>query len=133
MAAVFISYRSNDTLAHVGNFHKVLVGAFEGISIFYDAISLKVGDRWKDEIQNHLEEACIVLVLISNTFEWLGVDIKFGSRKIDNSDDWVRKEVCSALSDRNKIVIPVYINANTKLINSVLPPIVREVFPGRSC
>lgn len=119
MTSIFISYRNADTAPYAGRLNDVLANKFGQKSIFYDKYRLEDGDVWPEELEHSIRDSQIVLVLISNPDTWLGVE-RFGIRRIDKAEDWVRKEVETALNE-NKIVIPVLINGGEVPPIGVLP------------
>jgi hypothetical protein len=121
MADIFISYRIDDTLKEAVALDKTLSGKFGQEFIFFDKNRLERGDKWPETLKRYLLEAKVVLVLFSNAKAWLGVN-DFGDRRIDEEEDWVRKEVALALA-QNKTVIPLLIGNNVSLPpKEKLPP-----------
>ncbi|MBK8193526.1 MAG: toll/interleukin-1 receptor domain-containing protein [Lewinellaceae bacterium] len=119
--SIFISYRIDDSLTQAGRLHLSLEKEFGTGTVFYDKNSLKPGMKWPDELEQQVKAAKIVLVLTANKTKWLGVDEE-GTRRIDDPEDWVRKEVITALSDSQKLVIPVLFN-NAQLPQSLDAPL----------
>lgn len=116
--SIFISYRKDDSLVHANSLCLSLELAFEKGSVFYDKNSLQGGDEWAKMLETGVKNAKVVIVLIANVREWLGVktnDFGEASRRIDNPADWVRKESELARAEGKKI-IPVLI------ADGMLPP-----------
>lgn len=107
--SIFISYRIADSLTQAGRLHQSLEATFGKGTVFYDKSNLQPGMKWPKELEEKVQNAAVVLVLYRNGKDWLGVD-DFGARRIDEEDDWVRREVATALADPGKTVIPVLLN-----------------------
>ncbi|MFN0014894.1 MAG: toll/interleukin-1 receptor domain-containing protein [Saprospiraceae bacterium] len=108
--SIFISYRKADALGQAGRLHQSLEAVFGKGFVFYDNSDLEPGMKWPKELDEKVRRAAVVLVLIADRTRWLGVDDQ-GGRRIDDPDDWVRKEVEAALGDPQKLVVPVLINS----------------------
>ena len=75
----------------------------------------KKGDNWKDTINAHLEECdCLVVVIGKN---WLRLQDENFIRRINKKDDWVRKEIETALRRKIKI-IPLLMGATTPMLSN---------------
>ena len=111
--AIFISYRIADTLTQAGRLCQSLENELENDlreqAVFYDKSSLKPGMKWPQELTEKVRAAKVVLVLVAKKTKWLAVKYK-GVSRISNEDDWVRKEIEAALSDSQKLIIPVLFN-----------------------
>ena len=99
---IFISYRIADTLTQAGRLHQSLETHFGADTVFYDKRNLEPGDKWPDELKKRLLQARVVLLLYRSPADWLGVDQEFGGRRIDNPEDWVRREIETALGEGPK-------------------------------
>jgi pterin-4a-carbinolamine dehydratase len=104
--SIFISYRREDTAAEAGRLRTTLLGQFGDEAVFMDTSSIQPGAQWPSRISSALESARAVLVIIGP--EWIRVSDQWGGRRIDEDDDWVRKEIEQALSE-DKEVIPVLV------------------------
>jgi serine/threonine protein kinase len=116
---IFISYRRNDSkVAATWLFEKVSE-KFGTNAVFMDNGSIEAGDLWNEKIIKKLEEAEIVLVIIGK--DWLTKDTdEFGRRRIDNENDWVRKEIETAIKD-NKTILPILIDGAKMPPSPALP------------
>ncbi|MBV6439093.1 MAG: toll/interleukin-1 receptor domain-containing protein [Haliscomenobacteraceae bacterium CHB4] len=120
--SIFISYRIDDSLTQAGRLHDFLEKHFGEGSVFWDKDKLKPGMRWPKELTAKVKSAKIVLVLYANRTKWLGGQ-EVGLSRMDDRNDWVRKEVEIALRyAKGKLIIPVLIN------NAQLPS--KEELPG---
>jgi hypothetical protein len=125
LPAIFISYRIADTLAQAGHLNDSLANIFGQEKVFYDKDSLQGGDKWPDKLAETVRKAQVVLVLIGDRKEWLGVGDE--GRRIDEPDDWVRREVETALSDTQKLVIPILFNGAQLPTETGLPESLRPL------
>ncbi|WP_221391613.1 4a-hydroxytetrahydrobiopterin dehydratase [Dyadobacter sp. NIV53] len=98
----FISYRRDDE-GPASRFIKAeLERQFGSAQIFMDVDSIRASDEWTKIIEQNLELATILIVIIGKN--WLRVQDQFYRRRIDHEEDWVRKEIESAIKRQIKIV-----------------------------
>jgi len=122
MTKIFICYRREDSQT-IANFLKVKLEKFFPRQVFLDTSSLPSGSLWPDEIQEALNRAEIVLVLIGD--KWLTChNLVDGRRRLDESGDWVRQELKTAIQ-KNKTLIPVLINSIKMPTEESLPEDIR--------
>ena len=105
--SIFISYRREDSAAEAGRLRTTLLGQFGDDAVFTDTSSIQAGEEWPSRISSALDSAKVVLVILGP--QWARVSDEWGQRRIDQEDDWVRKEIELALS-QDKEVIPVLVN-----------------------
>ena len=118
---VFISYRTADTTPQAGRLRDSINHHFGGKEIAFLDDRLNLGEKWPDRLREAVKGAQIVLILIGDEGKWLGVDPKYGKKRIDDKEnDWVFQEVNAAL-DSSALVIPVLFG------NAGIPP--KEVLP----
>jgi pterin-4a-carbinolamine dehydratase len=99
-----------------------------------DTSSIQAGAEWPSSISSALESARVVLVILGP--EWLRVSNEWGERRIDQENDWVRKEIEQALA-LNKEVIPVLVDGARmppaeKLPLSISPLPIRQAIEIRT-
>lgn len=104
MSDVFISYRREDG----SDFSEYLSMLLENIhcSFFYDKTSLIIGDKFPDRLEAELRNCNDVVLVISKTY--FGINAE-GKARINDSEDWVRREVLLALENK-KHIIPILID-----------------------
>ena len=107
LARVFISYRRSDTGAYADAVAQRLA-AVQFESVFQDREDIALADNYADRIREGLAECDVVLVLIGPS--WLTVRNGAGVRRLDDENDWVRREVALAL-ELHKPVVPVLFDA----------------------
>jgi pterin-4a-carbinolamine dehydratase len=105
---VFVNYRrDSDRLRAmlVETQLKSAVAQFRphSLTVFRDN-SIRLGQNWPQELRTQLDASDIVLAVIGPA--WLSSQDEFGRRRIDQPDDWVRRELEVAL-DSDKAVVPV--------------------------
>jgi TIR domain len=85
-------------------------------SVFMDTKSIEVGEVFRDEILTAIRGCRVMLVLIGP--HWLQpVD---GARRIDDPDDWVRREIEAGLQRQEAVVVPA-------LLDGARPPEAAEL------
>ena len=104
MAGVFISYRRTDSDVASGRLADDLSDIFGRDAIFRDIDTLQVGEDYTDALSRALN-SCVALIAVIGP-SWSTVTDESGRRRLDNPDDWVRREIQEALR-RDLRVIPV--------------------------
>jgi hypothetical protein len=90
---IFISYRHDDTAKVTGRLVKRLKRTQD--QIFHDTSNIQVADHFPKKIEKALSEADIVLVVIGK--KWLDARDSTGDRRIDDPDDFVRREIAYSI------------------------------------
>ena len=107
MSGIFISYRREDSAGHAGRLYDRLVREFPNDNVFIDAARIESGDDFAQEIETTLQQCDACIVMIGK--RWLTAADKYGQRRLDKGNDWVRTEIGSALT-RNIKVVPVLVD-----------------------
>ena len=102
--AIFISYRRRDAGGHSRALHDYLSGRFGEGRIFFDRSTIESSYVFPDTLRQGVERCAILLALIGP--EWLEVRGDDSSGRLDDADDFVRREIALAL-EQGKKVIPV--------------------------
>ncbi len=108
--SVFINYRIADSYGTASRFASELKRTLKDTNdewVFLDKGAIKPGEEWPATIESRLEESEMLCVLIGD--RWLGASLPNHQRRIDQHDDWVRREIATAF-DQGKTVLPVYID-----------------------
>ena len=105
---VFINYRRSDTVWPAQALSTALRAAFGDDRVFLDMRSVGAGDEFGQEIEDSLGRAAVLIVVIGE--RWLFVHDDVGRRRIDNGNDWVRREIRTGLSAPECTVIPVFVD-----------------------
>lgn len=106
MAGVFISYRREDSMAYAGRLYDRLVARFGEGSVFMDIDTLKPGDDFVDALEQTLSSCDVLVAVIGRN--WLTAADDKGQKRLQDSADFVRLEVSTALN-RNIRVIPALV------------------------
>lgn len=120
----FVSYRRDDAAAEAGRIADSVAGAFGVDAVFMDVSGVEAGGRWPDELQRALDGADLMIAVLGP--EWLRMGDEYGIRRIDQPDDWVRREIETFLLAQKKI-IPVLVRGAKKPPAGKLPASVREL------
>lgn len=119
-ARIFISYRTSDGADKATRLARDLGAAFGDAQVFLDKEDLPAGLPWRDAIGAALGTRPVLLVLVTpGTFEARDAA---GLRRIDQPDDPVRREICSAL-EFNAQVIPLLADGVARLPADLPPPL----------
>ena len=115
----FISHRTQDKDSQIAaRFIKnELDEVFGEEAIFMDVDGLSIGDAWPQQLQDNLNAATALIVIMSD--DWIRMSDKYGRRLIDNDKDWVRFEIENSLK-RNIKILPI-------LVRTEMPP--QEALP----
>jgi pterin-4a-carbinolamine dehydratase len=119
--SIFISYRRSDSQHAAFAIADRVRWAFGQDEVFFDRGSIDGGDEWSESIRSALRSARVVLVVIGAG--WLRVADEWGRRRLDDPQDWVRREVCEALERQGAArveVIPVYLDGAARLAEAAL-------------
>lgn len=119
MKRIFISYRRSDSAGYAGRLYDFLSEYFGEDKLFFDVDTIQPGADFEQKIASELDNSDVVLVLVGD--RWLGVQDRDGNRRLDDPQDYVRREVETALA-KNMAVIPI-------LLRGVMMPAAHEL-PG---
>ncbi|MDH5457857.1 MAG: SUMF1/EgtB/PvdO family nonheme iron enzyme [Nitrospirota bacterium] len=103
MNGIFISYRRQDTSPYAGRIFDALTREFPLTRVFMDFSGIDPGEDFVKRIEEEVQGCDVLLAIIGK--KWLSIVDSAGNRRLENSDDWVRKEILAALT-RNIRVIP---------------------------
>src|SRR5262245_22637030 len=118
MAAIFISYRREDTAGYTGRLASDLIQHFGQDRIFQDIDQIDAGADFVEAIHEALDKCEIVLVVVGPG--WVELKDKKGRRRLDNPDDFVSLEIRAAL-ERKLRVIPVLVGGADMPVADELP------------
>jgi TIR domain len=119
MPGVFISYRRRDTDGHAGRLAEDLRARYGDEQVFIDVDSIEGGVDFEKRIEHALDVADVAFVLIGD--EWLGRRDGAPPR-IQDPDDWVRREVSTMLRRSDVVVVPVLVEGAPLPSADDLPP-----------
>lgn len=106
MPRIYISYRRADSAAWAGRLYDRLVGHVGAENIFLDVSAIEPGIDFGSVIDDAVAGADALIVLIGP--HWLGTSDESGRRRLDDANDFVRREVAAALAASVR-VIPILV------------------------
>src|SRR5262249_25851736 len=121
---IFISYRRRDDPGGAGRLFDALNEAFDPDRLFLDVDSIEPGQDFVEVIEDRVAKSAVLLAVIGQ--HWMDASDDFGQRRLDNSQDYVRIEIESALK-QNKRVIPVLIGDAKMPAADALPESIRKL------
>lgn len=105
MAAIFISYRRDDSRGDTGRLYDRLKDNFSKEELFRDIDTIAPGEQFQDVLDDTLAKCDALLAVIGN--KWLNAR-RGGKRRLENPQDYVRCEIVTALK-RGVPIIPVLV------------------------
>jgi len=123
---VFLNYRSADEPFGAAMLDRELSARFGPDAVFFASKSIQLGAEWEKEMIDAVERSNALLVIMGR--HWLSDMDETGRRRIDDPDDYVRREILLALG-LGKNVIPVRLGV-PRLTAADLPPELRQL-PAR--
>ncbi|MER6182382.1 toll/interleukin-1 receptor domain-containing protein [Streptomyces sp. NPDC001652] len=124
MGGVFINYRRGDHSETVEHLYAELDRHFGRGQVFLDRPSIVPGQRFSDTLRARVDDCEVLLAVIHPG--WADVRDVSGARRLDDEEDWVRREIEQALAS-GKVLIPVFLDGVTAPRPSELPPSIREL------
>lgn len=106
MANIFVNYRKQDSPPYAGRRFDRLVREFPGNCVFMDIDGIAPGEDFVEVIDTKLAGCDAVVALIGH--DWSTCTDGNGRRRLDNREDFVRRELTAALKRRIR-VIPVLV------------------------
>lgn len=126
---IFISYRRDDSAAEAAALYRELRGESDEDLVFMDTSTVEPGRKWTEEIESALESAETIIAVIGP--DWIKASNEWGQRRIDQKDDWVRREILFALNS-NKKIIPTFVRGARQPPKEVLPKDIDNLFSFQS-
>ena len=105
MPLIFVSYRREDSAAAAGRICDRLQRSYGKKSVFFDIGSIPIADDFTAKISTAVARADALLAIVGPRWAGSGPD---GKPRIDETGDFVRREIESALATRVP-VIPVLV------------------------
>lgn len=122
MAAVFISYRREDSFDWASKLNDALGMRFGRDLIFRDFDDIKLGDDFIDTIKNEIMNCTVFLVVIGPL--WL--TNAAGQRRIEAPDDVLRMEITDAIGS-NSTIIPILVGDAKMPAENELPATIKSI------
>jgi CHASE2 domain-containing sensor protein len=117
----FISYRRSQNTWQARDIRRELVRRYSDASVFMDTSSIEYGEDFPERIASAIRGCSVMLVLIGP--QWL--EPIAGTRRIDDPNDWVRREVEAGLQRREAVVVPVRLDGARAPTDAELPESVK--------
>jgi hypothetical protein len=109
---IFINFRTGDQDMAAPFLHDYLESRLgEGV-VFYSSRSIRIGDDFPAELQEHAAGCAVMLALVGPG--WLTVAGADGQPRLANPGDWVRREIATALA-ADRRVVPVLVGDALRL------------------
>lgn len=124
MNGLFINYRREDTAPYAGRLYDFLQRAFPEIKVFMDIDAIDPGEDFISAIDKTLTASGIVLAVIGP--DWEQLTDGTGTRRLDNPDDYVVRELAAALESSAR-VIPVLVGGAAMPRSDTLPERLRPL------
>jgi hypothetical protein len=124
MNDIFISYRRDDSAGHAGRLFDGLKDRLGAEHVFMDVTDLRPGQDFAVELEHAVAKADYLLAVIGP--RWLDAVDASGGRRIDDPDDFVRREVGAGLA-KGASVIPVLVHGATMPRADELPEALRSL------
>lgn len=121
--AFFISYRRSQNAWQARDIRRELARRYGDASVFMDTSSIEYGETFPDQIASAIRGCSVMLVLIGP--HWL--DPIAGTRRIDDPNDWVRREIEAGLQRREAVVVPVLLDGAHAPADAELPESVKRL------
>jgi len=116
---IFISYRRDDAEGYAGRLFDRLNNRFPR-RVFMDVTGIRPGADFSRVIQDSVGSCHVLIAIIGR--EWITVkDGATNQRRLDFPNDYVRREIATALS-RNITVIPILVRGAEMPSSALLPP-----------
>jgi len=118
---IFISYRRADSFVPSGRIYAWLRERLEG-RVFMDVGGIPLGDNFVKVIQGEIERSTLLLAIIGT--DWCLAAGEDGAIRLDQREDFVRREILTAINNGVRIV-PVLVNGATMPKENDLPASLR--------
>lgn len=104
---IFLSYRRDDSPGYVSKLDDELERVFGHDRVFRDVTDIKGGSKWKQALEENLENSAVVLLVIGRRWESI-----WEARKDSEEVNYVSSELCRA-RDLDIPIIPVTLDGAT--------------------
>jgi len=107
---IFVSYRRDDSPGFAGRIGDRLISHFGHEHVFIDVDSIPPGVDFVKALSDHVAECAVLVAIIGK--KWLTITDEHNRRRLEDSNDYLRIEIESALK-RDIRVIPVLVDGAT--------------------
>ncbi|MBV9013347.1 MAG: toll/interleukin-1 receptor domain-containing protein [Pseudonocardiales bacterium] len=119
MPDIFINYRTGDEETSASLIEQELSRRFGSKKVFRASKSISPGENYPRELLAAVRSSKALLAIIGS--RWLTAVDKQGRKRLDDEDDWTRREILEAF-EHGVRVIPVLVGGAQRLRPSDLPP-----------
>jgi hypothetical protein len=102
---IFVNYRTGDEPFAAILLDELMVARFGPDMVFRDGRAIRLGEEFRDRLWESLASSSVLLVVIGP--RWLTIEVD-GVRKLDQPNDYVRREIAFALAN-DITVVPVLV------------------------
>ena len=106
MPKIFISYRRDDCQGTADFLYSLLEDHFDSGNVFFDVDSIDPGRNYVEYLDEQVSQCNVLLALIGK--RWITAEDNDGKMRLFNENDFVRKEITSAM-DQGITVIPLLV------------------------
>jgi hypothetical protein len=124
LPGIFISYRRGETSAYAGRLYDRLAAEFGEANVFIDLNAIDPGADFVARIEEAVGSADALIVVIGP--DWADAADDEGRRRLDDPQDFVRREVLGAI-DRDVLVVPVLVRGAAMPVGERLPDPLRAL------
>jgi hypothetical protein len=116
---VFLNYRRDDASGHAGRLYDLLIARYGAERVFMDIDAIPLGSEFGQAISRAVASCDVLIALIGRG--WLQAADSDGHRRLDDPDDFVRREIESALA-QGVVVVPATVQGAELPRAEELPP-----------
>jgi hypothetical protein len=120
---IFLSYRREDAAGYAGRLRESLEERFGEGRVFRDVDTLEPGQDFVQAIEQRVAQCTAFLALVGH--EWLETTDSSGRLRLQQPDDYVRREIAAALARPDLPVIPVLVEGVSMPPSTDLPEDIR--------
>jgi hypothetical protein len=121
---IFVSYRREDGSGYAGLLYETLSAEFGDANVFIDVDKLGLGLSFEEGIDEALATTDVLIAVIGRN--WQNATDQRGRRRLDDPNDYVRREIESAL-ERKLRVIPVLAEGTSMPASDDLPESLKDL------
>ena len=118
MEKIFLNFRTGDQDMAAPFLHRCLSRWFGKEAVFFSSHSIPAGACFPDELERHAGTCQVLLALIGP--RWLAVTGPDGRPLLADPEDWVRREIATALAAGRRVV-PILVGNAPRLASGGLP------------
>ena len=130
MARIFINFRNLDGDWAALAIRNTLAERFGTDEVFLSSFSIPLATSFPDELLRHARDCDVLLAIIGPN--WLTITGPDGRLKLGGDDDWVCREIATALAADRKVV-PILLSGASRLVESDLPVQIAELARLQGC